>query len=416
MRVPGRVRSQRVLRVLPGCTERARNDSMAGADEMIAPELEVNAGRRKRATLVRGFSLILSIAIISGLHYVTDPSHVVLHTVYQHLYYAPVIVAAYWYGVLGGLATAVLTTAVYVPHILGMWAGNLSSMADQYAEIVVFYLIGLTVGLLASSQKRVAARYRDAAASLEAANRELRESHEHLRRADRLSALGQVAAGLAHEIRNPLAGVRGAVEILASRAHAGTPEAEFAEIATRELTRLDDMLTQFLTFARPRDPERSEINLHELLERVAALLRPQADRAGVTIAIERRAALSAIPVDPQLIEQVIFNVLMNSVEVSPAGARVSMREDLEDRFAVIDIIDQGPGIASEIADRIFDPFFTTKEQGTGLGLAISYRIVMAHGGTIEARRATPSGTFMRIRLPLSPSLAVATPRPVTTSV
>ena len=357
--------------------------------------------RLTRRDLMRGLGLLAVIAVIAAVHYVTDPSRVVLHEFYSYLCYVPIIVAAYWYGVWGGVATAAVTSAAFIPHIRAAWASNAVHTMTQYAQVVVFHLLGLTVGLLAAAQGRLTARYRDAALSLERANRELRDSQEHLRHADRLSALGEIAAGLAHEIHNPLAGIKGALEIVASRVTPGSPEAEFAEIGGKELARLEGLVGEFLTYARPHEPAFRPADIHELVERVAALLRSEAERKQVTLVIERAVTLPLVSLDPDQITQVIFNVVLNAIQANVPGSRVRIRESLEPGLGVIDVIDEGPGIPPEHLLRIFDPFFTTKTRGTGLGLAISQRILTAHHGTIEALPGSPSGSLFRIRLPLS---------------
>lgn len=345
--------------------------------------------------------LVVAIGGIAGLHVVTDPSRVVLHEVYNYLCYVPIITGAYWYGVSGGIAAAALTSAAFIPHIRAAWADNVAYTTSQYAQVLAFHVIGLTVGLLAGAQRRSTERYREAAASLEDANRELRHSHEHLRRADRLSALGEIAAGLAHEIRNPLAGVKGALEIIASRVARGTPESEFADIAVKELGRLESLVGEFLTYARPRDPALRASDIHEVVERVGALLRAEADRHGVALACERPGAVPPVSLDPEQMTQVVFNVALNAIQATGAQGRVCIRESAEPGWAIIEVIDEGPGVAPEHLSRLFDPFFTTKPRGTGLGLAISQRIVTAHRGTIEALPGSPSGSIFRIRLPLS---------------
>ena len=354
--------------------------------------------------MIHGGALLAAVAGIASLHFVTDPSRIVLHEVYNYLCYVPIIFGAYWYGAWGGVAAAAVTSAAFIPHIRAVWAGNAAYAASLYAQVVVFHVLGLTVGLLVSAQRRLTSRYRDAAASLEKANRELRDSQEHLRRADRLSALGEIAAGLAHEIQNPLAGVKGALEIIASRVTQGTPEAEFAGIGAKELARLEGLVGEFLTYARPRDPALRPTDIHEIVERVAALLRAAAERKAVTVVCERSIDLPALLLDPEQITQVIFNVVLNAIQATRAGGHVRVQESMEASWIVVDVSDEGPGIAPEHALRIFDPFFTTKPRGTGLGLAISQRIVGAHRGTIEALPASPSGSLFRIRLPLATSL------------
>ena len=349
----------------------------------------------------RAVGLTAVIIGVSSLHYVTAPSRVVLHELYNYLCYVPIILAAYSYGIWGGIAAAALTSALLVPHIQAAWAGNAAYSASQYAQVLVFHLLGLTVGWLAGTQRRLTARYRNAVASLEQANLELTESQEHLRRADRLSALGEIAAGLAHEIQNPLAGIKGALDIVASRARPETPEAEFADIGRKELGRLEALVREFLAYARPHDPELRATDLRDLVERIAALLRPEAGKKDVRLVQEYpdSPADLALNLDPDQMTQVILNVALNAIQASPSGGVVRMRVSAEPGWGTIDVIDQGPGIAPEHLARIFDPFFTTKTRGTGLGLATSQRIVSAHRGTIAAMPGSPTGTLFRIRLP-----------------
>jgi two-component system, NtrC family, sensor histidine kinase HydH len=365
------------------------------------------AGTRARYHVIRAGGLLAGIGAIAGLHFVTDPAYLALHELYNYLCYVPIIFAAYSYGAWGGVAAAALTSAAFIPHIRAAWVGNDAYTASLYAEVVVFHVLGLTVGLLAATQRRLTARYRDAAISLERANRELRESQEHLRRADRLSALGEIAAGLAHEIQNPLAGVKGALEIITSRVAPRTPEAEFADIGSKELARLEGLVGEFLTYARPHDPALRPTDVHEIVERVAALLHAQAERKSVTLVLETPASIPLLSIDSEQITQVIFNVVLNAIQATPASGHINIREFAEPGWGVIDVIDEGPGIPPEHALRLFDPFFTTKPRGTGLGLAISQRIVTAHRGTIEALPGSPSGSVFRIRLPLPEETAGA---------
>lgn len=356
----------------------------------------------RRADTWRVGALVLLVAAISTLHYATSPARVVQHEVFQRLYYVPIILAGYWYGVSGGLLIAILTSIAYVPHIQMAWTQGFQQQASRYAELVVFNLVGIVVGLLAGAQRRVTERYQRAAASLEAANRELRESYDHLRRADRLKALGEIAAGLAHEIRHPLASIGGALEIIESRAVADSPEAEFSRIAKTELQRLDRLVMEFLRYARPHEPELRQVPLGDIVNRVAALVQVEADRRSVTLEVERPGALPPASVDPQQIEQVLLNVVLNAIQASPSGGRVIVCESLEEPDVLIDVIDEGPGVSNDHLARIFSPFFTTKEKGTGLGLAIAHRIVTAHAGSIAtvdggARR----GGWFRIRLPIA---------------
>ena len=350
--------------------------------------------------LVRSIALMFALGVISVLHYATSPEHAWLHVAYQRLYYAPIVLGAYWFGVRGGLLTAIAAAVAYVPHIRHTWGDNVPYAASQYAELVIFQLAGLMVGSLADVQRRLTSQYQRAAESLEAANRELRESHEQLKRADRLSALGEIAAGLAHEVRNPLAGITGALEIVASRVKAGTPEFEFTGIAATELARLDDLVGEFLSYARPREPELRMANLHDVIEHVVLLLRPEAERASVTVTCDESERLPDVRMDPEQIRQVVFNVALNGVQASPVGGELRIHTKRDQNWAIVDVIDEGAGIPPEHRHRLFDPFFTTKTHGTGLGLAVSQRIIAAHGGRLEFVNGPRGGTIVRIVLPV----------------
>jgi two-component system, NtrC family, sensor histidine kinase HydH len=351
------------------------------------------------SVLVRWVALMFALGAVSVLHYATSAEHAWLHNIYQRLYYAPIVLGAYWFGVRGGLLTAVAAAVAYVPHISHTWGHNAPYAASQYAELVIFPSAGLLIGLLADTQRKLTRQYQRAAVSLEAANRELVESHEQLKRADRLSALGEIAAGLAHEIRNPLAGIKGALEIVQSRVNAGTPEAEFSGIAATEVGRLDSLVAEFLTYARPREPEFREGRLDDVIDHVLALLKPEAERANIRIERDAGVPLPVVRMDSEQIQQVIFNVVLNGIQAGPPGSTLSIRTSYLQGWATVEVVDRGPGVAAEHRHRLFDPFFTTKTHGTGLGLAVSQRIMAAHGGRIDISAAADGDTVARISLP-----------------
>jgi signal transduction histidine kinase len=355
---------------------------------------------RRARDPVRIGGLVLAIVAISLLHGATDQSEVIWHGLSLRLFYIPILVGAYWYGAFGGLFVAIASSMAYVPHLREQ---SPAFEAGRYAEIVVFHVIGLIVGVLATGQRRVTERYQAAAATLETANRELRDSYEQLQRVDRLKTLGEVAAGLAHEIRHPLASIRGALEIIDERSRPDSPEAEFSRLAMAEVQRLDNLVWEFLRYARPHEPDLRATSLHDVVERVIALLRVEAERASVMLDVDRSPAMPDVSIDAQQIEQVLLNVILNAIQASPPGARVRVRERRDRQDAVIDVIDEGPGIPAEDVAHVFNPFFTTRDKGTGLGLAIAHRIVMSHDGHIDVHQTSPRGTCMRIRLPIGAS-------------
>ncbi|PWT86365.1 MAG: hypothetical protein C5B57_01185 [Blastocatellia bacterium] len=344
--------------------------------------------------------LAAAIVAISVVHSATAQSPLISRELLLRLYYLPILVGAYWYGAPGGLLVALASSVAYVPHV---WETTRRLEAGRYAEVVVFHLIGITVGLLATGQRRIADRYQRAAATLERANRELRDSYEQLQRVDRLKTLGEVAAGLAHEIRHPLASIRGALEIIAEHSRSDGPQAEFSRLAMLEVERLDNLVWEFLRYARPHKPNLQPTSLREVVERVGAVLGVEAERAAVTLQLVPCEAMPDLFVDALQIEQVLLNVTLNAIQASPPKSCVRVCQHVEEGYALIDVIDEGPGISAEDQARLFSPFFTTKEKGTGLGLAIAHRIVRAHRGQIEVQESSPSGTCVRIRLPIQRS-------------
>jgi signal transduction histidine kinase len=167
--------------------------------------------------------------------------------------------------------------------------------------------------------------------------------------------------------------------------------------------RLDHLVWEFLRYARPHDPELVSVSLHEIAERVVRLLRVESERAQVRLETEGVATRLDVWVDPLQIEQVLLNVVLNAIQASPAGTRILIREQLDHQQAVLDVVDEGPGIPAEHLSSVFSPFFTTKEKGTGLGLAIAQRIVTAHDGRIDVHQTSTRGTCIRIHLPISKS-------------
>lgn len=345
-------------------------------------------------------ALLLVIVALSLLHYATNESELIWHGLLLRFYYIPILIGAYWYGAFGGLLIAVACSMAYVPHLREQGP---TFEAGRYAEIVVFHVIAVTVGLLATAQRHVTERYRRAAESLERTNFELLESAEQLQRADRLKTLGEVAAGLAHEIRHPLASIRGALEIIDERSRPDSPEAEFSRLAMVEVQRLDNLVWEFLRYARPHEPELRPTSLHAVVERAVALLRVEGGRGGVLLEVDRAVPLPDVSIDALQIEQVLLNVILNAIQASPPGSCVHVHERLDRQEAMIDVIDEGRGIPAEHLGQIFSPFFTTREKGTGLGLAIANRIVMTHNGHIAVTRTSEQGTCVRIRLPIGAS-------------
>ncbi len=237
----------------------------------------------------------------------------------------------------------------------------------------------------------------------------LRELEERLSRSDRLAALGTVAAGVAHEIRNPLAGLRGAAQLLEGEPEFLPAFKEYTSVIIKEVDRLAAIVETLLSFASPRTPVLRPCNLHEILDNVLFLEQGPTRACGVNIQRYYDPQLPEILADPAEIRQVFLNLLRNGVEAMPAGGELTIRTRYERAsqrcrglsVAVAEFIDQGAGIDPEIERHLFTPFFTTKDGGTGLGLAICLRIVEDHGGAMEATSQFGRGSSFRVLLPLA---------------
>jgi signal transduction histidine kinase len=364
--------------------------------------MKTNSKQRLRAAV-----LALAIGIVSLLHYGTPITHYWIHPLLQRAYYIPVLLMALWFGWRGGIAAAALAALSYIPHIGMAWQARPEYRAAQYVEVGMFFVIGALTGVLADLERTQKKKIEDTAAKLSETYAQLQASMDQLRRADRLSGLGELSAGLAHEIRNPLGSLEGAVQILRRPALTEPTRQEFAEMAEREVVRLKGLLTNFLEFARPQPPRRTFMEPQLLLESVGKLASETARMTGVHIRIEA-GQVPAVFVDAEQIKQVLLNLVLNAVQAMPSGGEIVLRSHQTNGSVLLEIVDQGVGIPEENLERIFDPFFTTRAGGTGLGLSIAYQIINRHGGHLSVRNNSDRGATFTIVLPLSQPEAAVT--------
>jgi two-component system, NtrC family, nitrogen regulation sensor histidine kinase GlnL len=237
-----------------------------------------------------------------------------------------------------------------------------------------------------------------------------KELEEDLQRADRLGIVGTLAAGLAHEIRNPLGGIRGAAQLLKRALDHDSSLLEYANIMIREVDRVDKLIEQLLDLARPAKLELAAVNIHEVLEDVLLLETHTADALRISVKKRFDPSLPPIRGDRAQLTQVFLNLIKNAFQAMHQGGILTVATRLETDFHIrgqgtdrsrwiwVDIEDEGIGIKEEDLPHIFSPFFTTKNHGTGLGLAVCYRIVREHGGLIRVESSAGKGTTFRISL------------------
>ena len=234
---------------------------------------------------------------------------------------------------------------------------------------------------------------------------QLKSMEEELKKADRLSAIGQLSAHIAHEIRNPLASISGSVQLLAQGENIDPKDKKLVDIVVRETDRLNNLIQDFLCYARPMKPQKGPVSLKELLGALHLLVGkdPRFQAVRTNFCCDRDIVLYA---DNDQLEQVFWNLLVNAAEAMPDGGDIHLKvTESPGRFgetteAKIVIADTGCGMDREKMQRVFEPFFTSKKGGTGLGLATVYRIVDAHSGVITVDSATGKGTTFTMYLPI----------------
>lgn len=347
--------------------------------------------------------LAISIAGITILHYTTGTHLHFYHDIYQRLYYLPIIFAAFWFGLWGGLSASLIISVIYAAHVVLQLGLLPSTGIERFLEILLYNVVGGITGYLAGRERRLRVMHQETAERLSESYSRLTEQtgrvleiEEQLRRADRLSTLGELAAGMAHELRNPLASIKGTAEILKGDYRPGDSKYEFIGIMIKEVERLNRVVEEFLRFARPLPLQPTEVDLGEEIDSVIHLVRGQAP--GIEIEVIP-FAIPMVRADREKLVQVFLNIVLNAIQAMSDGGRLVISAKEVDGFVEVSFKDTGPGIPEEDRERLFKPFFTTKIGGTGLGLAISNRIVEAHGGKIAFESDTGKGTTFRVMLP-----------------
>jgi two-component system, NtrC family, sensor histidine kinase HydH len=325
---------------------------------------------------------------------------------YYFILLFPVVSAATSLGLLGTLIFIVLSSGAYLSFLLTL-GPNQYIPADQVPQLllrVVFItVVGFLTHQLAESTRVKAKSYQTVAEQLSAANRSLREAEAAVRRADRLAALGQLTAGLAHELRNPMSTIKNSAEMLQKMVPAeNTVAREMAGYISTEVDRTNSLITRFLMFARPLKPMLEQADIASVIDRAIDQVERQNPAPQVTIYKNYSPDIRPVEIDSELIERVIYNLLMNAAQASPAQSAVTVKTRDVNGTVEISVIDRGSGIDPKHLESIFNPFFTTKSDGVGLGLAIVSKIVDEHDGKIVVESHPGEGSVFRVYLPAKP--------------
>src|SRR5258708_1631116 len=332
---------------------------------------------------------------------------VAINSSYYPIFYLPIMTAAMYFGPVGTLLWTALAAGAYCSYLFPVqvvgvpnWIAKIMGAGSEAAtftidaagisellmRILFFFLVGMIVNRFVMEYRIQVSRYQALAETLSEANRSLKQAQAEARRAERLAALGQLSAGLAHEIRNPLGVIKGSAEILNQKLGEGDALAkELAGYIYTEVNRLSALVSRFLDFARP---SRLDLRSHDLTAVIEKSLKTIVDQGATTnVTIERDYPVNLPPVmlDEELCDQVFTNLFLNACQsMADSGGTLHVKVAYQTRVGVTtDIQDTGPGIAPEMKEQIFNPFVTTKKSGVGLGLAIVSKIVDAHGGSVR---------------------------------
>ena len=331
-----------------------------------------------------------------------------INSSYYPIYYVPVITAAVYFGPIGTMLWTLLAAALYCSFLypaLQEYQLTLAGVIELATRVLFFFLAALVVNRFVLENKKQTALYQKVAEQLSESNRQLQRAQAEARRSERLAALGQMSAGLAHEIRNPLAVIKGSAEMLNKKlANSDAVSAELAGYVSSEVNRLSSLVTRFLDFARPLRIETHRQDLIAVLERALKTVAENWKGGPVSVERDYEGNLPAIPLDDGLCEQAFINLAQNACEaMGAAGGTLNVRVLQSQRNGnsgiEVRLKDTGPGVPAGMREQIFNPFVTTKDTGVGLGLSIVSKIVDEHHGVIRLENTPGEGTCFVLFLP-----------------
>lgn len=348
------------------------------------------------------YLVLLKIALATML--VDHTGEVAINSYYYPIYFLPAVTAAEFFGPWATLAWTALASAAYCSYLYPALQ-EFEITTEDYGRLAIrilfFFLAAMVVNRFVLESRRQTLRYQALAETLAEANRRLELAQAEARRSERLAALGQLSAGLAHEIRNPLGVIKGSAEMLTQKLAQSNPLAtELAGYISTETNRLSALVTRFLDFARPLHADLTPLDITTVLDRALNDVAQVWKGAPVKVEKQYEGNLPLVPMDESLCEQAFVNIIQNAYDaMSPKGGslRVNVeqaRRDTRDTEGVegveIRIADSGPGIAPELREQIFNPFVTTKKTGVGLGLSIVSKIIDGHHGFIRIESGSQS--------------------------
>lgn len=350
---------------------------VVGADRQDEEARWRKPGLRKLGLLV-----LLTAATLS-LHYMIFPFPHWIHMLHRRLCYVPILMGGLWFGLRGGLAVSLVISGAILPLAVGQ---GLPLWNNQDLIEILFYIsLGVLTGVLVD-RRDAERRHRENLQASMAENR-------------RLAALGQMAAGIAHEIRTPLGSIQGATEIIERDLPPDHPRRRFWVILQQESSRLNAVVQDFLDLGRPLTVDPRLIDARAAIDESVRSLQGLAGQRCVTLEVDAPGTFKLLA-DPQRLYQALTNLLRNAIQVSPGGGTVRiMAASAGGGAGTIAVDDEGPGLPPGEEERVFEPFFSRRKDGTGLGLALVQQILHAHGGRVEGATRNGGGARFVLHFP-----------------
>jgi len=358
------------------------------------------------------FLLLACVAVIGALHTLTPGYMIFYHDTYRRLSYFPITIGAILFGIRGGIILAVFSCLAFVPHLYMFWARGPEAYYSELSEILFYLAAGIVIGLISSRENKLKEKYKKLSEKLAGSYKRLHKQASQLVEAEKLlgesrklSLLGHLSASLAHEIKNPLASIKGAAEILADEVPEDHPKHEFIEIMRSEISRLNHSVEDVLKYCRGHqhhDKGRQE-PVEKIINRVVSLLEAAMKEKSIQVSVRISSQVesdgSRFVADEAAMIQVLMNIMINAVDAVEKNGSILIELDKYEKGCLIRISDDGPGIDESLAEKVFQSFVTFKEEGTGLGLSISKRIVESLGGKIIIEDSALGGAAFSIFLP-----------------
>lgn len=363
----------------------------------------------------RIYSVVFKVVLATLL--LDHTGEVAINSSYSPIYYIPIITAAIYFGPLGTLFWTAVTSLAYCFYLIPAHSEyEITAEGFKYLaiRILFFFLSAMLVNRFVVENRRQVARYQALSETLEETNRQLQRAEAEARRSERLAALGQMSAGLAHEIRNPLNVIKGSAEMLVEKLKSSEPLAgELAGYISSEVNRLNALVARFLDFARPSHLDLKPQRMDEIVERALESVQYASPNRNVRVERDYALDLPMVPADAQLCERIFVNLIQNAYDAmrSDDGREKLLHlsvapESAEGRAGVgIIVSDSGPGVPAELREQIFNPFVTSKQEGVGLGLALVAKFVDDHRGSIRLECNPGPGASFHVFIPAEDSAA-----------